>query len=72
MKYVEVPVQRDILRGYVTDNDWNINFPIYQPATGVTDEQAITATETIISVYLGLGTVTLRCQSPVTGTRYGA
>ena len=43
-----------IPRGYVTDTDRpDINFPIYQSA-GVTDEQAVTATETIISAYAGL------------------
>ena len=44
-----------IPRGYVTDDiDQSINFPIYQ-SVGVTDEQAVTATTTIISAYNGLG-----------------
>ena len=45
-----------IPRGYVTATaEWgNTNFPIYQ-SVGVENEQAITATQTIINAYDGLG-----------------
>ena len=40
-----------IPRGYVTDTNRNINFPIYQ-TVGVDDEQAITATANIITAFV--------------------
>ena len=51
---VEVPVEREILRGYIVEYGTNKEIPIYQSA-GIADAAAVTATTNIINRYGAAG-----------------
>ena len=58
-EYVEVPVEREILRGYIVEIDTNKNIPIIQ-SVGVTDEGAVAKTTSIITGYTSAGNINKR------------